>query len=44
MLYGNLFAKRILERGYRYYLDGAVYNVVKEGQVYKGTVKGTTDY
>lgn len=44
MKYGNYFAKRILEKGYQYYLDGFVYNVIKEGNVYKGNVKGTEDY
>lgn len=44
MIYGNHFAKRILERGYHYYVDGAVFAVIKDGNIYKATVRGTEDY
>ena len=40
----KLFSKTILDRGYEYYLEGAVENIDKEDDVISATVSGTELY
>ena len=40
----NLFRKTILDRGYGYYLEGAVEDISRENDVISATVSGTELY
>lgn len=41
---GDMFKHKILERGYHYFLDSRVYNVIKKDGVYYGQVDGSKVY